>query len=245
LIPLYAVGAFLAFTLSQAGMVAHWKRVRGKGSGRSMFVNGLGAVATAVTVLVVSVAKFAEGAWVTVLLIPTIIGIMMAIRKHYRQVEAEVENPGPLDLSTIQPPLVVVPIFAWNRISQKGLRFAITLSSDVVALHIECEKDKGRISPNWNRDAEEPAKRAGRAAPRLVVLSSPYRFVLTPIVNYILELERTNPDRQIAILIPELVERHWYHYFLHNQSAELLRALLLAKGSQQIILVSVPWHIVT
>jgi amino acid transporter len=245
LIPLYAVGAFLAFTLSQAGMVAHWKRVRGKGSGRSMFVNGLGAVATAVTVLVVSVAKFAEGAWVTVLLIPTIIGIMMAIRKHYRQVEAEVENPGPLDLSAIQPPLVVVPIFAWNRISQKGLRFAITLSSDVVALHIECEKDKGRISPNWNRDAEEPAKRAGRAAPRLVVLSSPYRFVLTPIVNYILELERTNPDRQIAILIPELVERHWYHYFLHNQSAELLRALLLAKGSQQIILVSVPWHIVT
>jgi hypothetical protein len=76
------------------------------------------------------------------------------------------------------------------------------------------------------------------------VLPSPYRFVLTPIVDYILELERTNPDRQIAILIPELVERHWYHYFLHNQSAELLRALLLAKGSQQIILVSVPWHIV-
>jgi amino acid transporter len=244
LIPLFAVGAFLAFTLSQAGMVAHWKRVRGKGSRRSMFVNGLGSVATAMTVLVVTVAKFAEGAWVTVLLIPTIIGVMMAIRKHYRLVEAEVENPGPLDLSGIQAPLVVVPIFAWNRISQKGLRFALTLSSDIVALHIECEKDKGSFSQNWNRDAEEPAKRAGRAAPRLVVLPSPYRFVLTPIVNYILELERTNPDRQIAILIPELVERHWYHYLLHNQSAELLRALLLAKGSKQIILVSVPWHIV-
>ena len=244
LIPLYAVGAFLAFTLSQAGMVAHWKRVRGKGSGRSMFVNGLGAVATAATVLVVSVAKFVEGAWVTVLLIPTIIGVMMAIRRHYRQVEAEVEDSGPLDLSAIQSPLVVVPIFAWNRISQKGLRFALTLSSDVVALHIECEKDKGSVSQNWHRDAEEPAKQAGRAAPRLVVLPSPYRFVLTPIVNYILELERTNPDRQIAVLIPELVERHWYHYFLHNQSAELPRAFLLAKGSQQIVLVSVPWHIV-
>jgi hypothetical protein len=242
LIPLYAVGAFLAFTLSQAGMVAHWKRVKGKGSGRSMFVNGLGATATAATVLVVSVAKFIEGAWVTVLLIPTIIGVMMAIRRHYRRVEAEIENPGPLDLTGIQPPLVVVPIFAWNRISQKGLRFALTLSSETVALHVECEKDKGSFCQTWNRDAEEPAKRAGRAAPRLVVLPSPYRFVLTPIVNYILELERTNPGRQIAVLIPELVEQHWYHYFLHNQSAELLRALLLAKGSQQIILVSVPWH---
>ena len=90
---------------------------------------------------------------------------------------------------------------------------------------------------------EEPAKRAGRAAPRLVVLASPYRFVLTPILDYILELERANPDRQIAVLIPELVERHWYHYFLHNQSAELLRALLLAKGNQRVILVNVPWYI--
>ncbi len=243
LIPLYAVGAFLAFTLSQAGMVAHWKRVRGRGSRRNMFVNGLGAAATAATVLVVSVAKFAEGAWVTVLLIPTIIAVMMAIRRHYRRVEAEVENPGPLDLSGIQAPLVVVPIFAWNRISQKGLRFALAFSSDIVALHIECEKDKGSFSPNWKRDAEEPAKRAGRTAPRLVVLASPYRFVLTPILDYILELERANPDRQIAVLIPELVERHWYHYFLHNQSAELLRALLLAKGNQRVVLVNVPWYI--
>ena len=86
----------------------------------------------------------------TVLLIPTIMTVMMAIRRHYRRVEAEVENPGPLDLSGIRAPLVVVPIFAWNRISQKGLRFALTLSSDVDALHIECEKDKGSFSPNWN-----------------------------------------------------------------------------------------------
>jgi amino acid transporter len=243
LIPLFAVGAFLAFTLSQAGMVGHWKRTGGKGSGRSMFVNGLGAAATATTVVVVTVAKFAEGAWVTVLLIPSIMMVMMAIRRHYRLVEAEVANAAPLDLTNMQAPLVVVPILAWNRVAQKGLRFALTLSSEVQVLHIDCEKDDGSFCQAWGRDVEEPAKQAGRVPPRLFELPSPYRFVITPILNYILELERTNPDRQIAVLIPELVERHWYHYFLHNQRAEWLRALLMAKGGQRIILVNVPWHI--
>jgi len=224
-------------------MVAHWKRVGGKGSRRSMFVNGLGAAATATTVIVVTVAKFAEGAWVTVLLIPAIMIVMSAIRKHYRLVEAEVAHSSPLDLSDMRAPLVVVPILSWNRVAQKALRFALTLSSEVKALHISCEKDDGNISQTWERYIAGPAKKAGRAAPHLVVLPSPYRFVITPIVDYILELERTHPDRQIAVLIPELVERHWFHYFLHNQRAELLRALLLAKGSQQLILVNVPWHI--
>jgi amino acid transporter len=243
LIPLFAVGAFLAFTLSQAGMVAHWRRTGGEGSRRSIFVNGLGSVATATTVIVVTVAKFAEGAWVTVLLIPGIMIVMIAIRRHYRRVEAEVANPAPLDLSNLRAPLVVVPILSWNRISQKGLRLALTLSSEVQALHIDCEKDRGDFCQTWDRYVEGPAKRAGLAVPRLVVLPSPYRFVITPILDYILELERSNPDRQIAVLIPELVERHWYHYFLHNQRAEWLRALLLAKGSQQVILVNVPWYI--
>ncbi|MGA3325837.1 MAG: APC family permease [Terriglobia bacterium] len=243
LIPLFAVGAFLAFTLSQAGMVAHWKRLGGERSRRSIFVNGLGAVATATTVIVVTVAKFVEGAWVTVLLIPSIMMVMTAIRRHYRLVEAEVANSAPLDLTDLPAPLVVVPILSWNRVAQKGLRFALTLSSQVQVLHIDCEEDDGSFRQTWDRYVEEPAKRAGRVPPRLFELPSPYRFVITPILNYILELERTNPDRQIAVLIPELVEQHWYHYFLHNQRAEWLRALLLAKGGQRIILVSVPWHI--
>jgi amino acid transporter len=242
LIPLYAVGAFLAFTLSQSGMVAHWRRTGGKGWRGSMFVNGLGAVATATTVIVVTIAKFVEGAWVTVLLIPAIMILMINIRRHYRQVEAEVADPVPLDLRDLQAPLVVVPILSWNRISRKGLRFALSLSSEVQALHIDCEKDRGDFLQTWSRTVEEPAKQAGRAAPRLIVLPSPYRFVISPIVDYILELERTNPERQIAVLIPELVERHWYHYFLHNQRAELLRALLLAKGNQRTVLVNVPWY---
>jgi amino acid transporter len=243
LIPLFAVGAFLAFTLSQAGMVAHWRRVKGKGSGRSMFVNGLGAAATATTVVVVTVAKFIDGAWVTALLIPAMMLTMTAIQRHYRRVQAEVENPAPLDLTNLRAPMVVVPLLSWNRVAQKGLRFALTLSSEVQVLHIDWEEDDGSFCQAWERYIEGPVKQAGRPVPQLVELPSPYRFVLTPILEYILELERSNPDRQIAVLIPELVERHWYHYFLHNQRAELLKALLLAKGSQQIILVNVPWHI--
>jgi len=242
LIPLFAVGAFLAFTLSQAGMVAHWRRTGGEGSRRSMFLNGLGSAATATTVIVVTVAKFVEGAWVTVLLIPAIMILMINIRRHYRQVEAEVANPVPLDLRDLRDPLVVVPILSWNRIARKGLRFALTLSSEVQAVHVDCEKDRGNFLQTWDRNVEEPAKQAGRVAPRLIVLTSPYRFVISPILDYILELERTNPERQIAVLIPELVERHWYHYFLHNQRAELLRALLLAKGNQRTVLVNVPWY---
>ena len=242
LIPLFAVGAFLAFTLSQAGMVAHWRRTGGEGSRRSMFINGLGSAATATTVIVVTVAKFVEGAWVTVLLIPAIMILMINIRRHYRQVEAEVANPVPLDLRDLRDPLVVVPILSWNRIARKGLRFALTLSSEVQAVHVDCEKDRGNFLQTWDRNVEEPAKQAGRVAPRLIVLTSPYRFVISPILDYILELERTNPERQIAVLIPELVERHWYHYFLHNQRAELLRALLLAKGNQRTVLVNVPWY---
>jgi hypothetical protein len=131
----------------------------------------------------------------------------------------------------------------WNRISQKGLLFALNLSPEVRVLHIDAEKGDGNFCQSWERFVAGPVKQAGRDSPQLVTLPSPFRFVITPIVDYVLELECSNPSRQIAVLIPELVERHWFHYFLHNQRAEWLRATLLAKGSQQLILVSVPWHI--
>jgi len=243
LIPLFAVGAFLAFTLSQAGMVAHWRRTGGARSRRSMFVNGLGCVATATTVAVVTIAKFASGAWVTTLLIPAMVILMISVQRHYHRVQAETANPLPLDLTDLRAPLVVVPILYWNKIAQKALRFALNLSAEVRAFHITCEKDTGDFRQTWDRFVEEPAKRARLVAPHLVVLKSPYRFVISPIVDYVLELERNNPDRQIAVLIPEFVERHWYNYFLHNQRAEWLKSLLLLKGNQRIIVIIVPWYL--
>ncbi|MGH9444703.1 MAG: APC family permease [Terriglobia bacterium] len=243
LIPLYAIGAFIAFTLSQSGMVSHWRRKRGPHWRRSMYVNGLGAVATAITVGVVTLSKFTEGAWITVLLIPLIIALMLAIRKHYDRVLIETADSNPLDLTGLRNPLVVVPVLGWNKITENGMRFALTLSSDVQVVHVEAEGCTDEIEKNWRRFVEDPVRKANFPAPQLKVIRSPFRYVVNPIVDYILDLERANPDRQIAVIVPELVEHHWYQFVLHNQRPKWLKALLLLKGSQRIVLVTVPWYL--
>ena len=243
LIPLYAVGAFLAFTLSQAGMVGHWRRVGGKGATRSMLINGLGALATGITVIVVLVAKFVEGAWITVLLIPGLLLAMGLVRRHYHAVFLEVRSPTPLELSDTTPPLVILPVQGWNRVVKKALRFAFKISSCIHAIHVDCGEGSETFRGEWCRFVEQPALEAGLAAPELVVLPSPYRLVLAPIVDYVLEAERANPGQQIAVLIPELVERHWYHHLFHNKRASVLKALLLLRGNQRIIVINVPWYL--
>jgi amino acid transporter len=243
LIPLYAVGAFLAFTLSQAGMVMHWRRKGGPHARASMFVNGLGAAATAVTVVVVIVAKFTAGAWVTVLLIPALVAMMLSIHRHYRRVAAEVGTSAPLDVDAVRPPIVVLPIAGWDKVAQKALRFAMETSPDIHVVHVDTGEAPETLRRRWPRLVEEPAERAGRPAPRLVVLPSPYRYVTLPILEYIARMETVHSDRQILVLIPEMVEPHWYHYPLHNQRAELLRALLLLKRNDRISIASVPWYL--
>jgi len=244
LIPLFAIGAFTAFTLSQAGMVAHWRRAKGPGAARSMFVNGLGAVATGITAVVVLVAKFTSGAWVSALLIVLLMLAMLWVRRHYREVEREVCSTSPLKLKGMHTPLVVVPIQGWSKIAQRALEFAMTLSSDVYALHVSTEDEEDSpLRGEWGKFVEEPVKRAGRQPPKLVYLPSPYRLVLRPILDYVLHAEKQHPERQIAIIVPELVERHWYHYPLHNQRAELLKALILLHGSERIVLINVPWYL--
>jgi amino acid transporter len=243
LIPLFAIGAFLAFTLSQAGMVAHWKRTGGPGATRSMLVNGLGAVATGITAIVVLVAKFTSGAWISALLIIALVSAMMWVRRHYREVAEEVSSSSPLDVAAVQPPIVVVPIQGWGKIAQRALQFALTLSPDIRAVHVATEEETNALRDQWAQVVDEPMKQAGRTPPQLVVLPSPYRLILRPILDYVLQAEQQYPDRQIAIIVPELVERHWYHYPLHNQRAELLKALVLLNGSTRIVLINVPWYI--
>jgi amino acid transporter len=243
LIPLYAVGAFLAFTLSQAGMVRHWRRVKGSGAVRSILINGLGAVATGVTVVVVLVAKFTEGAWVTVLLIPGLLALMISVRRHFNRVAKELESSHPLETSGLEPPLVVLPIQTWGKVAQGALRFALTISPDIEAVHVQFEGEGPNLQQDWSKLVESSAKRDGLPSPKLVTLQSPYRFILTPIVEYVLEVERRNPNRQIAVIIPEIVERHWYHYLLHNNRAEVLKALLLLKGNQRIVIVNIPTYL--
>jgi len=243
LIPLYAVGAFLAFTLSQAGMVGHWRRVGGKGATQSMLINGLGAFATGITVIVVLVAKFVEGAWITVLLIPALLVAMGLVRRHYHAVFLEVRSAVPLELNDLTPPLVIVPIQAWNHISKKALRFALKISPHIRAVHVDCGEGSAIFCEEWSRYVEQPTKKAGLATPQLAVLPSPYRLILAPIVDYVLEAERANPGQQIAVVIPELVERHWYHHLFHNKRASVLKTLLLLRGNQRIVVINVPWYL--
>jgi len=243
LIPLYAIGAFLAFTLSQAGMVGHWRRNRGRGAGRSMLVNGLGAVTTGATLVVVLVAKFTSGAWVSVLLIGGMMSAMMWVHRHYDRVAEEVRCPQPLQIENLGPLIVIVPIQSWSLISQRAIQFALTLSPEVHALHVGTEEETTALQDNWKQLVEEPVARAGGTPPNLVTLTSPYRLVIKPILDYVLDVEAKNPGRQIAVIVPELVERHWYHYPLHNQRAELLKAFLLVKSSRNIVLINVPWYI--
>jgi len=243
LIPLFAVGAFLAFTLSQAGMVSHWKRTGGRGARRSMLVNGLGAVATAVTVVVVLVAKFMDGAWITLLLVPGLLAVMIAVRRQYHHVSMSVGSQSPLELGSFQAPLVLVPLDHWNQIARRALTFALTVSPDVTALHIDSGERTIYLRQEWYGFVEQPVLQLGMAPPKLVVLSSPYRFVITPIVDYVLDLAQKNPSRQVAVVIPEVVERRWYYHMLHNQRGTALKSMLYFKGNGRILVVNVPWYV--
>src|SRR5215469_8262947 len=242
LIPLFAVGAFLAFTLSQAGMVAHWLK-RKPGALGSMAVNGLGATATAITVLVLAVVKFVAGAWIVVLLVPSLVALMLAVGRHYRRIDREISAPGKLNLDDLQEPMVIVPILDWSTIAENALRLAMTMSGEIEVLHIESEDSTNSLRRIWPARVEEPARAAKQTVPRLTVLNSPYRFIIQPIIDHVLEVERNNPDRTIAVLLPELVERQWYQYFLHNQRARFLATSLLAQGTHRIVIVNVPWYL--
>ncbi len=248
LIPLFAVGAFMAFTLSQTGMVMHWRKSRGHGFRSSMFVNGLGALATGITVCVIIVAKFTEGAWITVLAIPALVILMLGVRRQYQRILAETAYDKPADLCTITPPVVVVPTQRWSRVTEKALRFAYTLSEEVRVVHIAPQTEKGEKAADellsvWSQYVDDPAKKAGLKPPECVVLRSPYRLVMTPILDYVLELEQRYPDRQIAVVVPELVERRWIHYLLHNQRSTALKLLLYIRGNRRIIVINVPWYL--
>jgi amino acid transporter len=242
LIPLFAVGAFMAFTLSQAGMVGHWRRTAsGFEAARGMLINGVGALATGITVMVIVVAKFAEGAWVVVLLLlPAMLVFMGRVRRHYEWVGKEVALTSALVLNTqnLKPPIVIVPVDQWNAATEKALQFAMTLSPDVEALHVMCDADEDRPAWKW---AEDPP--VGTPGPKLVTLPSPFRLVVHPIVDYVLKVEKENADRTVAVVIATMVERHWYHYFLHNQRGQLLTALLLLSGDERINIVNVPWYL--
>jgi amino acid transporter len=248
LIPLFAIGAFLAFTLSQAGMVQHWRKLfaagKGQGSRHSMWINGVGAVATGVTLVVVVVSKFAEGAWIAVLAVPLVVLMFSGIKRHYASVALQVADDQPLVLTETQPPIVVVPVQSWSQLTSRGLRFALELSPDVRALHILTQDSTiSELTVVWEDLVAGPARAAGLPPPQLILRKSTYRQFFAPLVEFVEQLRDRHPDRDVVVIVPDLVVKRWYHTLLHNNRGTMLRGLLRLRGGPRVVVVNTPFYL--
>ncbi|HEX5746168.1 MAG TPA: APC family permease [Archangium sp.] len=244
LIPLFAVGAFAAFTFSQFGMVARWRKSQEPRARHFLVVNAIGGTATGLTLCVVAVSKFAEGAWMSFLFIPLAFLLFRTTRRHYDTVEKAIETERPMRVVRAAAPLVVVPLKRLDLVAEKGLQFALTISPDVHAVQVRAQPEEGgELRASWKRRVEAPLKEAGLPVPELVVLRSTYRQVVDPLLGYVRKLAAAHPDRFIAVLVPELIEHRWYHYLLHSHTATLLKMMLLFRGGPQIVVISAPWFL--
>jgi amino acid transporter len=244
LIPLFAVGAFGAFLFSQLGMVKHWLRNRGPRFRSKLFYNALGATTTAVALVIIVLAKFKEGAWITVIVIPAAVLLLRTIKRHYSKIDSEAAQPIDLQVSALDEPAVVIPINGWNAATGKAVRFGMMLSNDVTAVHVRTERDDSwHLRELWCENVEKPAIRAHSTIPHLEILESPYRRVPEPILDYVNTLAREKENRLIAVIIPQLIEPHWYEYFLHSFYGARLRTRLFQYGNERIVVVNIPWRL--
>jgi amino acid transporter len=232
LIPLYAVGVFTSFTLSQASMVRRWLRLRPPGWGWRAGVNGIGAATTGLVLLVVAASKFLDGAWIVIVLISTLIVVLRMIKRHYEDVAYQLSlegYPGP-------PPLrhtVLVLVGDLHRGVVEALQYAKTLSPDAKAVYVE-------LDPERTRKLEEKWVKHGLGVP-LIVLTSPYRSLLGPLLEYIDHLQARNGRHVVTIVLPEFVPARWWHQLLHNQTALLIKGALLFR--KNVVVTDVPYHL--
>jgi hypothetical protein len=233
LIPLYAVGVFLSFTLSQAGMVVHWYRLKTPGWQRSAAVNGLGALTTFVVLCVIILAKFEEGAWVVTILIPLLVLMFLFIHRHY------VEAARQLSLEGLEPPpplrnTVIVPVSALHRGTVNALKYAEAMApGNVTAVHIS-------LDPEQTKKIQERWKKWGGDIP-LIVLDSPYRSLVRPLLNYIEEVDSRWDNDIVTVVLPEFVAAKWWHHLLHNQTSLLIKGALLFRKNKAVV--SVPYRL--
>jgi hypothetical protein len=138
---------------------------------------------------------------------------------------------------------VIVPMKGWDRLAHKSLRFALKLSDEVYAVQVRSNEKMDDLAALWPEMVEGPTRMLGLPPPKLVVLESPYRLLVGPLLDYVTTFTDAHPDRQIAVIIPDLVEQHWYHYLLHNQQGEVLKALLLLRAQERVVVIGVPWYL--
>ena len=189
----------------------------------NVFINGLGALVTGITVLVVLVAKFTSGAWITVIFIPMLILVFRVVRRHCHAVTLATWSTSPVEPANFKsPPITVVFIDCWSRVTKQALEFASRISSEIIAVHVQSSDSGEMLREVWPRRVETPFNAEGQPPPTLTLLPSPYRLVIVPTMQYVLKLSKENPQRRIAVVIPQFVESGWFEYFLHNQRGRLL-----------------------
>jgi amino acid transporter len=234
LIPLYAVGVFLSFTLSQAGMVRHWLKSRAPGWQRSMIINGIGAVLTAIILAIVWTVKFQLGAWIVFVMIPILVFVFNAIHQHYQRVQEQLDLTRINQQAIVAPrQIVLVPIGELNLASMRALAFASSIAKEAIAVRVAFEPEE--IEP-----FRQQWQKWGNGRP-LIILESPFRSFIEPLLAYIDELHRQNADALIMVVLPEFVPAHWWEHFLHNQTALRLKAALLFR--RNTIMIDVPYHL--
>jgi len=230
----------MSFTLSQAGMVLHWWRLRNSQRGwlRSMIINGLGALTTLIVSLIIASTKFLEGAWIVVILIPLLVLMFLGINHHYRRVERERTIDIPIHPKDIHHRLIV-PIAGLDRAAIQSLAYARSISPHVTAVHIALDMDDAnKVRDAWERWQKNLAE---EEETHLIIIESPYRSLARPLLAYIDTVHELFPDNTLTVILPEFVVAHWWENLLHNQTAFRLKASLLFRPG--IVVTSVPQHL--
>jgi hypothetical protein len=234
LIPLYAIGVFVSFTLSQAGMVRRWLVKKGAHWRKKLVINGIGAVTTGIATVIIASTKFMQGAWIVFLLVAILILIFQGIRSHYRAVSEQIT----LDRRGSRPPLprrniVVIPVSGVNRAVVRALDYARSRPGEVRAVFVDLDpEESAKVKIQW-------AQWGGGV--NLIAISSPYRSVLGSLLEYIEEILEKEPNTWVTVVIPEILPARWWQSILHNQRALMLKASLLFKD--RVIITDVPFHL--
>ncbi len=235
LIPLYTLGVFLAFTLSQSGMLLRWWKRRETGWRPGLAINGLGAATTAVVALVVGTSNFFQGSWMVIVLVPALMALLMGIRSHYRTMARQLEATAAVSDDIEPDPIVIVPLARLDRPARRALAFARTISPHATAVHITNDPATAdQLREHW-------AELGGPKEMELVVVESPYRALIGPLLRYMDALQAMQPERVIVVVLAEVVPRHWWENFLHNQTS--LRLKLRLFGRKKTIVADVPFHL--
>jgi len=232
LLPLYMIGVFVSFTLSQAGMVIHWRRTKEPGWQTSALINGFGALVTGIVLIIVAVTKTFEGAWIVLLLIPVIVGFFQATYHHYAHVAADLTLKGYAPQPRIHN-TVLVPIGGLQRAVVEALRYAETLSDDVRAIYVDVNPvSTEQLRTDW-------ADWGGHV--KLVVLPSPYRSIMEPLLEYIEQTTAEKSNDYVTVILPEFVPKRWWQHLYHNQTSLLIKGALLFRPN--VVVTSVPFHL--